>query len=86
MPLYLFTCRACGHEFETLVRAGSEPVCPSCQSRDLERQISTFAVKSAERTRAAADMGTWLDVRNIRGVLITTADGELVGYVRREDV
>lgn len=55
MPLYLYTCRACGHEFETLVRAGSEPACPACQSGDLERQISTFAVKSGERTRAAAD-------------------------------
>ena len=55
MPLYLYTCRACGHEFETLVRAGSEPACPSCQSGDLERQISTFAVKSGDRTRAAAD-------------------------------
>jgi putative FmdB family regulatory protein len=55
MPLYLYVCRACGHEFETLVRAGSEPACPSCKSGDLERQISTFAVKSSERTRAAAD-------------------------------
>lgn len=55
MPLYLYICRGCGHEFETLVRTGSEPACPSCQSRDLDRQVSTFAVKSAERTRAAAD-------------------------------
>ena len=39
MPLYLYTCRACDHEFETLVRAGSEPACPSCKSSDLERQI-----------------------------------------------
>jgi putative FmdB family regulatory protein len=55
MPLYLYVCQACRHEFETLVRAGSEPACPKCQSRELERQPSTFAVKSADRTRAIVD-------------------------------
>jgi putative FmdB family regulatory protein len=55
MPLYLYVCRACQHEFETLVRAGNEPSCPACKSQDLERQPSTFAVKSSERSRTAAD-------------------------------
>lgn len=55
MPLYLYVCRGCQHEFETLVRAGHEPACPRCQSQDLERQPSTFAVKSSERTRGFAD-------------------------------
>ena len=55
MPLYDFHCRACGHEFEALVRAGGEaPVCPSCKGRDLERLLSTFAVSYAEKTQAAA--------------------------------
>jgi putative FmdB family regulatory protein len=54
MPLFLFACRSCGHEFETLVRTGSEPTCPSCQGRDLERQPSTFAVKTSDRSQAAA--------------------------------
>ena len=55
MPLYLYACRACGHEFETLVRAGHEPACPACKGTDLERQPSTFAVKSSGQTRAFAD-------------------------------
>ena len=56
MPLYDFHCRACQKTFEVLVRPGSgAPTCPSCQSTDLERQLSTFAVSSAERTRQAAD-------------------------------
>ena len=55
MPLYVYICRACGHEFETLVRTGSEPACPSCQSQDLERQPSTFAVKSSGQSRGFAD-------------------------------
>ena len=55
MPLYDFQCRACGHEFEALVRAGEEsPACPSCTGRDIERLLSTFAVSSAEKTQAAA--------------------------------
>ena len=55
MPLYDFRCRACGREFETLVRPQSTPECPECHGQDLERLPSTFAVKSSERTRAAAD-------------------------------
>ncbi len=55
MPLYDFQCRACGHEFEALVRAGEEGrACPSCTGRDIERLLSTFAVSSAEKTQAAA--------------------------------
>ena len=55
MPMYDFHCRGCGHEFEALVRAhDTEPTrCPSCQSTDVERQLSTFAVNTAERHAAA---------------------------------
>ena len=57
MPLFDFRCRACGREFEALVRPQdvSAPRCPSCQGVDLERLLPTFAVSSAEKTRAAAD-------------------------------
>jgi putative FmdB family regulatory protein len=54
VPLYDFQCKACGHGFEALVRHNDTPTCPSCRSGDLERLLSTFAVSSAERTRAAA--------------------------------
>jgi putative FmdB family regulatory protein len=54
MPLFDFVCKSCNHRFEALVRAGDIPTCPACQGRDLERQLSTFAVDSAERRQAAA--------------------------------
>ena len=43
MPLFDFRCRACGHEFEALVRTGSTPACPACAAEDLERLMSSFA-------------------------------------------
>jgi putative FmdB family regulatory protein len=54
MPLYDFICRTCGTAFEALVRPPQAPSCPSCQGQDLERQISSFAVNSAERREASA--------------------------------
>jgi putative FmdB family regulatory protein len=54
MPLYEYQCRACGHEFETLVRPGdAAPACSSCGSGDLEKLLSHLAV-STEGTRAAS--------------------------------
>lgn len=44
MPLYDFRCRGCGATFETLVRQGYTPACPSCASTDLERLLSNLSV------------------------------------------
>ena len=55
MPLYDFRCRACGKEFEALVRSQDpEPKCPACESRDLQQLLSTFALDTDERRSAAA--------------------------------
>jgi putative FmdB family regulatory protein len=55
MPLYDFRCRGCSHEFEALVRAGTDPSCPSCGSADLERLVSTsFSVKGGQGLSPAA--------------------------------
>lgn len=58
MPLFDFVCRGCGTQFESLVRSASHgdppTTCPACHTQDLERLLPTFAVKSAEKTQAAA--------------------------------
>jgi putative FmdB family regulatory protein len=68
MPLFDFHCRACGHQFEALVRPQdpSPPACPSCHSADLERQLPTFAVSSEEKTRAAATKKRMKEARTAR--------------------
>lgn len=40
MPLYSYRCKACSHEFETLVRSSDVPVCLSCGSPELEKLVS----------------------------------------------
>ena len=53
MPIFEFSCKACGQNFETLVRTGTTAACPKCGSEDLERLISIPAVKS-DNTHALA--------------------------------
>ena len=53
MPIHEYRCLACGHQFETLVRAQDTPVCERCQSTQLERLLSMFAV-SSESTRQSS--------------------------------
>ena len=55
MPIYEYECRSCHHQFEAIVRSSDTPGCPSCQSTDLERLISLFAVDSGESRRIARD-------------------------------
>ena len=43
MPIYEYKCSGCGNEFETLVRSGNVPECPTCKSTDLAKKLSVFA-------------------------------------------
>ncbi len=52
MPLFEYECQQCGREFETLVTGSRQPVCPSCQSDDLEKLISVFGVGSSSQAGA----------------------------------
>jgi putative FmdB family regulatory protein len=53
VPIFEYRCKACGREFETLVRPGTTPSCVACQSQDLEKLLSLPAIKS-ESTHALA--------------------------------
>ena len=53
MPIYEYSCKACGNEFELLIRGQDRAACPKCKAEELERVLSLPAVIS-EGTHALA--------------------------------
>lgn len=43
MPIYEYSCKNCGHNFEELVSAGEIVICPACKSKKVLRLLSTFS-------------------------------------------
>ena len=57
MPIYEYECRGCRSRFEKIVQGPTvtTPSCPSCNSIELDRLLSTFAVgTSSPSLRASA--------------------------------
>ncbi|MBM62326.1 MAG: FmdB family transcriptional regulator [Acidobacteria bacterium] len=48
MPIFEYECSSCHHQFELLVlpKTATTPSCPSCQSTELEKQLSISSVSS----------------------------------------
>lgn len=57
MPLFQYTCKACGRESEILVRSSETPVCPGCGSKSLEKQASRFAALSGTKSAPSCASG-----------------------------
>lgn len=57
MPIYEYACHDCGREFEALVRTGSAPACPQCESTQLDKRLSVFATGTATPDPAPAMAG-----------------------------
>lgn len=54
MPIFEYACKSCGKEFEALVLPTTgTPACPACKGTELEKLISTPAIKS-DSTHALA--------------------------------
>ena len=54
MPIFEYSCRACGHQFEFLKLPTTPDAarCPACQGEDLERLLSGFAMSTRALTKA----------------------------------
>jgi putative FmdB family regulatory protein len=71
MPIHDYTCRACSHVFEHLtIRAGAgePPVCPQCNSPDVEKLLSRFRVgppvpTAAQKERQALERAGWVPMK-----------------------
>ena len=49
MPLYEYVCASCTGKFERYVRSwGEEVACPACDGKEVEKQLSTFALSGTE--------------------------------------
>jgi len=53
MPLHEYQCRACGSQFEELVRSGEDacpacPACPACGGTDVIKLISAASLCGIE--------------------------------------
>ena len=49
MPIYEFKCKGCGEGFETLTSAAKvdQVTCPKCDSGEVEKMMSGFAVANS---------------------------------------
>ncbi len=61
MPIYEYRCRPCGKVSSFFVRsinASLEPLCTHCQSRDMVRRMSSFALgKTVQSVREKHSLG-----------------------------
>jgi putative FmdB family regulatory protein len=46
MPIYEYSCRECGVEFEKLVASQAAVACPSCASGQVIRRISLVGIRT----------------------------------------
>jgi putative FmdB family regulatory protein len=51
MPIFEYVCSDCQQEFEALIFGNQKAECPKCHGKNLEPQLSVFAV-SAKGTSA----------------------------------
>ncbi len=62
MPIYEYSCEACGNRFEKLTRRSDaesaaaflrDAACPSCGKQDLRQEYSTFAPRAGSGQKAS---------------------------------
>ena len=65
MPIFEYACRECGAEFDALIQGSATVACPSCESAELEKKLSSFAVagRAASEREPIGPCGTCGDPR-----------------------
>ncbi len=60
MPIYEYSCRACGARFEKLLRRAEdagEVDCPQCGGKGVEQELSVFAAHASAAREPRMPMG-----------------------------
>lgn len=52
MPIFEYICHSCRTGFEKLIRDSESVTCPTCQSGDVTKQISLFAIQGASDSQS----------------------------------
>jgi putative FmdB family regulatory protein len=58
MPIFEYICNGCQHEFEALIFGKQKAECPKCQSKNLEPQLSVFAVSAKGTAQPSFSTGS----------------------------
>ncbi len=58
MPIFEYVCKECQHKFEALVFGKQKAECPKCQSKNLEPQLSVFAVSAKSAAQPSFSAGS----------------------------
>jgi putative FmdB family regulatory protein len=58
MPIFEYVCQECDQQFEAIVLGSQKARCPKCESKNLQQQVSRFAVSTESTTQAAPSAGS----------------------------
>lgn len=56
MPIYEYTCRKCGCEFEVIIFGDDTPECPECGARDPQKNMSSFGFSVGSKFKSSGKM------------------------------
>ncbi|MHB8109671.1 MAG: FmdB family zinc ribbon protein [Syntrophorhabdaceae bacterium] len=57
MPIYEYTCRKCGNEFEVIIFGNDVPECPACGDSDCQKNMSSFGFSMGDKFKASGKSG-----------------------------
>ena len=80
MPIFDYSCTACGKRFDLLIRGKETASCPKCGSQELEKNLTLPAVKTETTHGKAMAAAKRRDKRQARDNYWTQRDYERAHY------
>jgi putative FmdB family regulatory protein len=53
VPIYEYTCRKCGREFEVIIFGNDTPECPECGDKEPKKNMSSFGFSAGSRFKSS---------------------------------
>ena len=57
MPIYEYTCRKCGNDFEVIIFGDDTPECPECGGKDCQKNMSSFGFSMGYKFKPSGKTG-----------------------------